>query len=284
MRNTCTREAVERNSASTSTTKAHKAPGLRPCSGRGACGLFLLAFLVLAVGMRGISQDYELDYSKGIWTYCNDSGTGIGTNTLYWGTPTGDGQSWFEFTGAEDLLFDADELFLIGTFTHHNRVVIGSTPTAMTLEVTLHLLSPTLSPDPVFDYVLAFEETPNMGDVYECPLFQVSATPCDDLVVFPASGQSRTFWVGDTEYQLDVLGFVATPTSTTPITEFVTEERADSAIYLVGRLAVLTPPTRIDLSLTKTVSPTTYAVGSSVTFAVTVTNAAGVSNATGVTV
>ncbi|MDD5264754.1 MAG: hypothetical protein PHU43_07935, partial [Candidatus Bipolaricaulis sp.] len=44
------------------------------------------------------------------------------------------------------------------------------------------------------------------------------------------------------------------------------------------------PGARIDLSLTKTVSPTTYAVGSSVTFAVTVTNAAGVSNATGVTV
>jgi len=43
-------------------------------------------------------------------------------------------------------------------------------------------------------------------------------------------------------------------------------------------------PDLIDLSLTKSVNPTTYSVGSTVTFTITVSNASGFSNASGVSV
>ncbi|MDD5645874.1 MAG: choice-of-anchor K domain-containing protein, partial [Candidatus Bipolaricaulis sp.] len=213
--------------------------GRRVGPGRSAFAALLSLALCLTVGLLAAGADFQLGYAQGIWTYCDISVSGLDTNAIYWGQSTGYGQSGFEFNGSTGASFNSGQPFVIGTFIHHNKPITGDVPTAMDLEVTLHFVNPAVSPDPVFEYAITFEETPNTRYLRDCPAWQVSSTPCDDRVVFPASTGNETFWVGDSLYELEILGFVLTPTGTSPALEFITEERQDNVAYLVGRLTLV---------------------------------------------
>ena len=201
--------------------------------------VLLVSVLLCVMGVLADASDFQLGSSTGIWTSCNGSYTGLNTNALWWGTSTGYGQSGFQFTNSTGASFNLNEYFVVGTFTHHNKPITGSNlPTAMTLRVTLHFASPSIT-DPVLSFPITFQETTNGSRLGDCPSWQVSSTPCDDRVVFPATTGSNTFWVGDTQYQLEIIGFCSSLSSPFPMLEFVTEEKKDNVAYLVGRITVL---------------------------------------------
>ncbi len=102
--------------------------GIRP--GRSAFVALLASLLLLAVGVLAAGADFQLGSSQGKWTYVDISVTGLNTNAIYWGNSTGYGQSGFEFLGSTGASFNADEIFVIGTFIHHNKPITGSTPTS----------------------------------------------------------------------------------------------------------------------------------------------------------
>ncbi len=242
-------------------------------AGRSVFVALLALALCMTVGLLAAGSDFQLGYATGEWTYCDISVSGIGTSAIYWGTSTGYGQSGFEFNGSTGTSFNSGALFVIGTFIHHNKPIQGSTPTAMDLEVTLHFTNPAVSPDPVFEYSMTFQETVNERYVRDCPAFQVSSTPCDDRVVFPASTGEETFWVGDSLYRLEILGFVLTPTGTSPALEFITQERMDNTAYLVGRLTlvctlpqILAQPVSVSVVESGTATFTVSASGANLTY------------------
>jgi len=261
-------------------------------AGRSAFVALLAGVVCLAVGLLAAGSDFQLGYASGEWTYCDISVSGLGTNAIYWGTSTGYGQSGFEFNGSTGTSFNSGALFVIGTFIHHNKPIQGTTPTAMDLEVTLHFTNPAVSPDPVFEYSMTFQETPNERYLRDCPSFQISSTPCDDRVIFPASTGDETFWVGDSLYELEILGFVLTPTGTSPALEFITEERQDNVAYLVGRLTLVctlpqitTQPTSLTVYETEDAAFNVTASGSNLSYqwykdGGILTNGVGVSGAT----
>ncbi|MGD9675253.1 MAG: choice-of-anchor K domain-containing protein, partial [Candidatus Bipolaricaulia bacterium] len=179
---------------------------------RSAFTALLSLALCATVGLLAAGADFQLGYATGTWTWCDISVTGIDTNAIYWGQSTGYGLSGFEFNGSTGASFNSGQLFVIGTFIHHNKPITGDVPTAMDLEVTLHFTNPAVSPDPVFEYSMTFTESPNTRYLWDCPSWQVSSTPCDDRVVFPASTGNETFRVGDSLYEREIHGFVLTPT------------------------------------------------------------------------
>ena len=205
--------------------------------------LFALGLLILA-GIAGHAADFVLASADGIWTSADTSVTGLGSGSILWGRSTGSGRSGFEFSGALNESFSVGETFLIGTFTHRNKPVSGTTPTRLELRITLDFDTPAVSPNPVFTYVLDFDETPNSCYNQEnplncCPSWQESGTPCDDRILFPAGSLSDTFWVGETRYALEILGFTSSPSGGTGVSQFVTEEGMDNVAYVVGRLTVV---------------------------------------------
>ncbi|MDD5264314.1 MAG: choice-of-anchor K domain-containing protein, partial [Candidatus Bipolaricaulis sp.] len=229
------------NAGSIGSTKGSEARGRASHgirTGRSAFVASLTSALCLTVGLLAAGADFQLGYATGIWTYCDVQVSTIDTNAIYWGTGSL-GPSGFEFNGSTGASFNSGQLFVIGTFIHHNKPIQGTTPTTMDLEVTLHFTKPAVTPDPVFEYSMTFQETVNERYLGDCPSFQVSSTPCDDRVIFPTSTGNETFWVGDSLYELEILGFVLTPTGTSPALEFITEERQDNVAYLVGRLTLV---------------------------------------------
>jgi len=208
--------------------------------GQSAFAALLISALLVGVGLLATAADFELGSATGIWTSTNGTVDGVGTNYIEWGTSTGYGRSGFEFQGSTGASFASGETFVVGTFIHHNKPIYGSDlPTLMDLQVTLNFTAPSVVPDPVFTYTLQFDETTNTSNLGDCPAFQESSTPCDDRVIFPTPTGAQTFWVGDSKYELEILGFSLNTSGTNPALEFITEERLDNVAYLVGRLTFI---------------------------------------------
>ena len=215
-------------------------------------GLFAVVLSLLFLGFAAAAADFTLGSAEGIWTNADVSVSGLNTSSISWGTSTGYGTSGFDFDGVTNESFNAGETFLIGTFTHHNKPVYGTTPTKLALEITLDFDSPAVSPNPSFTYVLDFDETPNSCDGVDnpldcCPSWQDSDTPCDDRILFPSGSPTDTFWVGNTKYALEILGFTSSPYGGSGISQFVTEELKDNVAYVVGRLTVVCTMPAIDV-------------------------------------
>ena len=242
--------------------------------GKGSFAAAIAIAVLIFMSVLASGADFEMAYSEGIWTDADIYVSGIGTNEIRWGTSTGFGQSGFDFDGNTGASFNSGATFLIGTFTHHNKPIYGDAPTEVELEITLHFNNPSVSPDPTFTYTLGFDETANdpddhPGDV--CP-YGGDYNGCYDRVTFP-SGTTDTFWVGDTKYTLEVLGFTNSPTGGTPVSYFDTKERQDNVAYIVGRLtivctspSVLDQPDNVTVYVTEDAEFSVTAAGSDVTY------------------
>ena len=141
--------------------------------------------------------------------------TGVGTNTLSWGTSTGSGQSSLAVAnpgpGAVNTFIGGGLIppaFWApgGSLTHTNNPIGGTSLTSATLTATLNLkaLTPlaTALPGalPALNFNIAFAETPNSGT---CAI-PTSPTPCNDIFVLTGGLLNQTF-----NYNVDGTGLVA---------------------------------------------------------------------------
>lgn len=200
------------------------------------------------------------------------------TNQVRYGSPTKiSDKSGFGFSGrGAASSIQPGEAFLLGRFTHYNRVI--STPSRpmeeVDLTVRLSLISPALTPE--FTYTFTLEETPNTSRLRDCPSWRESGTPCDDRVTVKDPVPEQTFWIGGVEYTLQVVGFVATDGAcpatpqgaADPTPTFITEEKKDNRACLYGRIVVATPA----ISIQKDPPTQTVAPGEDAEFTITVTN------------
>jgi len=89
--------------------------------------------------------------------------------------------------------------FKVGTFTHNNFPIYGTTLDFATLNVSLSLDSITQNFSFIFDHL----ETLNVG-----PCEGEGVTICPDRVTFPNATSSQTVVLGGIAYNLTLTGFL----------------------------------------------------------------------------
>ncbi|MGD1905526.1 MAG: THxN family PEP-CTERM protein [Leptolyngbyaceae cyanobacterium] len=170
--------------------------------------------------------------TSGTWTP-TAPGSGIsggGTNQISWGNPVDQEQSSYVFdgvNGSPTIQSLIDDVFLLGTFTHNNYVITGTTLEAATLNVQFDLdsFSETFS----FDFI--HDETPN-----SIPCNPSGATICPDVVSFLDNGVSQqVINLGGIDYNLSLKGF-SVEEGGPLVNEFVTEENQVNTARLFAQL------------------------------------------------
>lgn len=198
--------------------------------------------LVLGNAIPAVAASLTLNSVTGRWTNPNVNQVytkGVDTNEIRWGWAAESQQSGFRFNGATNtsVSFEKETSVLLGKFTHFNFPTYSGTGIdAVDLDITLDIEGSTKS---LFKYTFGLEETINTFFLDECPAFQVSNTPCDDRITFASKSQDTTFSVGGKELTLQLLGFSSTPDAFNPISSLITQERAATGAYLVGRIKPL---------------------------------------------
>ena len=132
--------------------------------------LFLCGMVIVFVGVAN-AVPIQFDLVDGDWdnavadpvggtiTIVNSPATG-GTSTARWGTSTGYGQSGYDFVSRDtpfSVLSDSG-LFLLGTFTHLNYPITGTSLDTIDLDISLGSI---VSVTAVFN--IDHNETPNTG-------------------------------------------------------------------------------------------------------------------------
>ncbi len=195
-------------------------------------------------------DDYALSSVNAIWTSINggSSHTGLNTEEIRWGTPAVSEKSGLRFDATTAQSFNGSNPFLLGMLTHFNWPVNGGTAaSSANLQITLNFARPNITPNPTFNYNFAINETSNSGS---CPSWQISTTPCDDMITFPNSYGENSFTIDDVLYTLHIDGFVNTYPDGTPISQFITEEQKNSSAFLVGHLSSVLVA-KPDITITK---------------------------------
>lgn len=179
-------------------------------------------------------------------------------------------QSGFGFDGTDGpIVFNRGEAFLLGEFTHYNNPINdqGSSFVQADLNVNLNFSDPPINTS--FQYIVQLDETPNEGAcVYP------GATVCPDRVFFANTIADQNFEVNETEYTLQIVGFVPgeagtcvyNPAST--INSFITEEQQTNSACLFARIVVNEPA----LQLEKTGPLEPVAIGDTAVYTLTVSN------------
>lgn len=190
---------------------------------------------LLATGASAASL--TINSVSGVWTNLvpNSGISGGGTDTIAWGTPaTNAGQSSYEFDGAAPPPFVANESvsFGLGTFTHNNNPITGTTLSGADLAVTVNVAG---YGDILSTYSFTHVETPNGGS--SCPDggangSGVNANGCADLVTATINlGATDTFQIGGVDYVFNVAGFSV---GGSPFDLFWTTEQASNSAELLG--------------------------------------------------
>ncbi len=183
------------------------------------------------------SDDYALTSVSGVWTNVTGGSniTGINTEEIRWGVPSGSQKSGLRFDGSGVQTFNSGNSFYLGALTHMNWGTLSGAASGAKLNITLSFSKPTLSPNPDFSFDFSIEETSNSYG--HCPSWQSSLTPCDDRISFPVSYGSRSFTIGDKLFTLRIDGFVNQYPSGSTVSQFITEEQKNNVAYLVGSLS-----------------------------------------------
>jgi uncharacterized repeat protein (TIGR01451 family) len=182
---------------------------------------------------------YAMTSVTGIWTSISGGSgySGLNTNEVRWGTPAGATKSGLKFTNSGAQSFNEGNTFYLGMLTHMNwGTQAGTAATGATLQITLDFNRPDIA-NQVLTYNFAIEETSNGYDLYYCPAYQISDTPCDDKVTFPNSYGTQVFVIDDVQYTLVIDGFVSEYPSGSALSAFITEEQKDNSAFLVGHLS-----------------------------------------------
>jgi hypothetical protein len=171
-------------------------------------------------------------------------------NEIRWGTPaTNEGQSGYRFDGVAPPAqpdIAADSPFALGTFTHFNNPITGTSLDSAALQVTVAFdiideLSNNIgsqSITSVFDF--AHLETPNGDNPCangEANNQGVNANGCADLVTAVTNPSSTlSFTIGNEDFVFDLIGFCDNCSPPlTAFSNFWTVESEDNQATLVAR-------------------------------------------------
>lgn len=210
---------------------------------RNLAGAMAVALTFAATTASAISVD--LVSVTGKWTSADPAAavSGIGTNSIWWGTSTGYGKSGYSFVGvappaqtniAPDLDFD------LGTFTHYNKPVTGTTLTSAVLSVEIGISiggGATQYVTSVFDF--AHRETPNNAN--PCEFGGANGTGvnyygCADKVTATTNlGSTEAFVVGDKTYTFMFSAFVY---GGNVLDYFLTKEKKSNSAKLLAHYTI----------------------------------------------
>ena len=199
---------------------------------------FLLALAIYSFCFSGVyANTYQLQGVSGTWMHV-DGGTnirGVGTNEIRWGEPavTGAETSGLRFAGSSRQTFSEGETFELAALTHFNWPIYNAADGAR-LRITLEFSSPVASPQ-LDHFYFEIDETPNVQG--SCPPWQITTTPCDDMITFPNIYEAQTFVIGNRECVLEIVGFTDSYPGGNVLPYFITEEYKNSTAYLVGKLS-----------------------------------------------
>ncbi|NLE38741.1 MAG: hypothetical protein GX621_12020, partial [Pirellulaceae bacterium] len=245
-------------------------------------GVIALVILTLAAG---VALALTLGYADGVWSnaddyesqqdvYClryganNSEATSQGASTadenqVRYGSPQNSEtcdpfseQSGFGFDGVDGVAnFQPGDAFLLGLFTHYNWPIqvsesdFGDRLRTVDLAVALNFTDPAF--DTTVNYTAQLDETPNSASSNPggvCPYGNEGGLGCNDRVTFPGSVADETFIIGETEYTLQIIGFIDNGESTscpttpaagsTPVSDFITGEQSVSRACLYARIVL----------------------------------------------
>ncbi|MBP0015369.1 MAG: PEP-CTERM sorting domain-containing protein [Roseofilum sp. SBFL] len=198
--------------------------------------------IALVIGFAPVSNAASLNTS-GTWTnvLATDSGsiTGAGTNQLSWGTPasgSGSGQSGYRFTGVTDNIEVSDLVgsdFLVGTFTHFNFPITGTSLDEATLNINFALGSASSTFSFLFDHF----ETPNNAN----PCAAGGEGSCPDLVSFPNATSQEIITLYGVNYNLTLSGF-SEDGGENIVDSFLTLEAIENSAGLYATLTAIEDP------------------------------------------
>jgi hypothetical protein len=195
------------------------------------------AFLFI-LGMAEIGNALSVDLIQGNWTSVSGGTnvTGIGGQEVRWGIPHSSGtgsQSGFMFLGsATPLDFDIDQVVDLGDFTHFNMPInSGTAASGATLAISLNFTDPA-GLFGTYNFNFGINETPNNSSPATNPLN-------NDIISFPNSYASETFYIGGVEYTLQLLGFG--PTAEQILTNYSTVETQANTTNLWAKVTAVSP-------------------------------------------
>lgn len=184
----------------------------------------------------------------GKWTATNPGApgvSGLNSNTISWGTSTGSGPSSYVFEGAAPPTqgpYALGQTFDVGTFTHNNNPITGTT--LSTAELTV--LSDIRVEDGSGDVIASFDDVTSVFDFAHLETDNgadpcanggasgsgVNGNGCADRVTFTTNlGKTDSITIGNTEYVLNISSFLI---DGSPASEFWTKEEFSNAATLQG--------------------------------------------------
>ena len=204
----------------------------------------LIASAAVALFAAGSAQAavIQLTGVSGLWTTTNPSGpavSGGGTNEIRWGTPANqqNQQSGYRFDGSAPPAVNVNENidFDLGTFTHFNYPITGTSLSNASLTVETTLLIDGISETVSSIFEFEHWETPNGSN--PCANGQangsgVNVNGCADRVTFALNvGASDSFLIDGVNYFVDISGFFFDGALAS---EFWTKEYYDNSATLKG--------------------------------------------------
>lgn len=200
-----------------------------------AAALFLGPIAVEAATITSVS---------GTWTAAAPATaiSGINSSTISWGKSTGQGKSSYNFSSSitprNTLTPDEGDVFVLGSFTHTNRPVTGTTLTNATLRLNV-----SVDIDGEYfsfwsDYAFAHEETLNQK-----PCTYAGSSICDDRVTFSFLDSSVPYLetTDGSKYTFALDSFSLNMNGTQLVDAFQTKENKKNKAYLVGSFSVEAP-------------------------------------------
>ena len=204
-----------------------------------ALGLAMLAWPLAASANTTVTIDSvtgTFDAVTGNPTFL----TGLGTNTIFWGTldPGETLQSGYKFAGVSNLTFNLGDTFDLGTFTHINEPIdTGTSITGATLDVTIKFqINGGAQQTLTSQFLFAHDETPN-----NCTPLPGCAN--DIVTALTNVGASTTLNVGGNNLLFSFTGFeVGTGPQQQLLTQFSSPEGQSNDAFLFGTFQTAAVP------------------------------------------
>jgi hypothetical protein len=187
----------------------------------------------------------------------NISGSGTANPEVRWGVDRGDGQSGYDFSAAAgpiDVTVPPSPSpdFVLGTFTHLNRIIGFPSITGVRLTVNAQIVIE--GEDQGFrNFVFNFTHVETDNDALPCPfgpagLSGVNSAGCADRVTVAVSGSTQVFEVDGEIYTLNIRGFEVDGVFAT---QFLSAEDQDNSANLIAQVTLRDAviPTPMSLAL-----------------------------------
>ncbi|MEM8640976.1 MAG: THxN family PEP-CTERM protein [Cyanobacteria bacterium P01_G01_bin.54] len=164
-----------------------------------------------------------------------------GEEQIRWGTafnsPTG-GKSGLGFKGVSGLNVGVDQVFEIGTLSHHNYTIFsGGAPSQVDLSVGLDFAAMGTK---TFNYTMAIDETLNQQSV--CPYVTTTNYGCSDKITWANAIPSQSFLYEGTSYTLELVGF-SNNYGSGLVDSLISQEGGTTGANLYARITAAPPTT-----------------------------------------